>query len=60
MGDLNSWKENIYAENITDSVMLDLHDRLDEMTDEISECQLNEESKEVAVSTAGYVAKTGL
>ena len=36
--------------------MLELHTRLNEIN-EISECQFNEESKEVAVSIAGYVAK---
>ena len=41
-----------------DSVTLELHTRLGEMTNEISECQLNEENKEVAVSVADYVAKT--
>ena len=56
--DLNFWEENIYAKNTIDSVTLELHTRLDEMANEISECQLNEESKEVAVSIAGYVAKT--
>ena len=56
--DLNFWEGNIYAKNTTDSVTLELHTRLDEMANEISECQLNEESKEVAVSIAGYVAKT--
>ena len=55
--DLNFWEENIYDENTIDSVTLELHTRLDEMTNEISECQLNEESKEVAASIAGYVAK---
>ena len=40
------------------SVTSQLHTRLDELTNKISECQLDEESKEVAVSIAGYVAKT--
>ena len=55
--DLNFWEKNIYAENTIDSVTLELHTRLDEMTNEIPECQLNEESKKVAVSIAGYVIK---
>ena len=54
----NFWKENIFAENTIENVMLQLHTRLDEMTNEIAKCQLNEERKEVAVSIAGYVAKT--
>ena len=56
--DLNFWEANIYAKNTIDNVALELHPRLDEMANEISECQLNEKSKEMAVSIAGYVAKT--
>ena len=55
---LNFWEKNIYTEHTIDSVTLEFHPRLDEITNEISDCQLNEESKEVAVSIAGYVVKT--
>ena len=55
---LNFWEENIYAKNTTDSVTLELHTWLDEMANKISECQFNEESREVAMSIADYVAKT--
>ena len=55
---LNFWEENIYAKNTTDSVTLELHIWLDEMANKISECQFNEESREVAMSIADYVAKT--
>ena len=41
-----------------DSVALELRTQLNEMANEISECQLNEENKEVTVSIASYVAKT--
>ena len=56
--DFNFCEENIYAKNEIDIVTLGLHARIDEMANEISECQLNEESKEMAVSIAGYVSKT--
>ena len=56
--DLNLWEESIYAKKITDSVTVELHTRLGKMANEISESELNEESKEVAASIAGYVAKT--
>ena len=56
--DVNFWKENIYAKNTIDTATVELHTRLDEMANEITECQLNEESKEMAVSIAGYVANT--
>ena len=55
---LNFWEDNIYAEKKTDGVTLKLHTQFDEMTNKISECQLNEESKEVAVSIVSYVTKT--
>ena len=54
----NFWEENIYAENTIDSVTSEIHTRLDKLKNEISECQLNEESKEVDVSKTAYVAKT--
>ena len=56
--DFNFCAENIYAKNAIDSLTLGLHARIDEMANEISECQLNDESKEMAVSIAGYVSKT--
>ena len=56
--DLNLWEESIYAKKIIDSVTVELHTRLGKMANEISESELNEESKEVAASIAGYVAKT--
>ena len=56
--ELKFWEENIYAENTTDSVTLEFHTWLDEMTHEISERQLNEESKGVVVLIEGYLAKT--
>ena len=40
--DLKFWEENIYAENTIDSVTLDRRTRFKEMTNEFSECQLNE------------------
>ena len=43
--DLKFLEENIYAENTIDSVTLDRRTRLKEMTNEISECQLNEKKK---------------
>ena len=55
---LKFWEDNIYAEKKTDGVTLKLHTQFDEMTNKISECQLNEESKEVAVSIVSYVTKT--
>ena len=56
--DLNLWEESIYAKKIIDSVTVELHTRPGKMANEISESELNEESKEVAASIAGYVAKT--
>ena len=56
--DVNFSKENIYGKNTIDTVTVELHTRLDEMANEFPECQLNEESKEMAVSIAGYVANT--
>ena len=58
--DLNFWEESICVKKAIDSVTLELHTRLDEIANEISECQLNEESKEGAASIAGYVTKTFL
>ena len=55
--DLNFWEENIYAKTTIEIFTFQLQTRLDEMANGISECQLNEESKEVAVSIASYVAK---
>ena len=55
--DLNFWEESICVKKTIDSVTLELHTRLDEIASEISECQLNEESKEGAASIAGYVTK---
>ena len=55
--DLNFWEESICVKKAIDSVTLELHTRLDEIANEISECQLNEESKEGAASIAGYVTK---
>ena len=55
--DLNFWEENIYAKTTIEICTFQLQTRLDEMANGISECQLNEESKEVAVSIASYVAK---
>ena len=54
----NFWEENIYAENTIDSVTSEIHTRLDKLKNEISECQLNEESKEVDVSKTASVVKT--
>ena len=58
--DLNFWEESICVKKAIDSVTLELHTRLDEIANEIAECQLNEESKEGAASIAGYVTKTFL
>ena len=55
--DLNFWEESICVKKTIDSATLELHTRLDEIASEISECQLNEESKEGAASIAGYVTK---
>ena len=37
---------------------MELQNRLDELLAEIYECQLNEESKGMTVTLAGYVTKT--
>lgn len=54
----NFCEENGCSDGNTDNVTVEFRTRLGELLSEIYECQLNEESKEVAVSLASYVTKT--
>ena len=56
--DINFWDENIYTGDRTNDVIVKLQDELEQLSTEIYECELNDDSKQVAVSIAGYIAKT--
>ena len=55
--DLKFWEENIYAESTKDSASIHQTNLAMQQFKEISEFQLNEGNKEVAVSIVGHVAK---
>ena len=55
--DLKFWEENIYAKSTKDSVSIHQTNLAMQQFKEISEFQLNEGHKEVAVSIVGHVAK---
>ena len=56
--DIHSWEENVYTDNNTVDVTMELRTRLHELLTEIYEYQLNEENEEMTVTLAGYVTKT--
>lgn len=55
---INFWDVIVCTDGIIEYVNMKLRTKLDQISSEIYEYQLNEDSKEGAVSTAGYVAKT--
>ena len=55
---INFWDVIVCTDGIIEYVNMKLRTKLDQISSEIYEYQLNEDSKEGAVLTAGYVAKT--
>ena len=54
--DINFWEENIY-QTFENSIFENIMQDITLLSTEMLECQLSEDSMEVAVTIAGYVAK---
>ena len=55
---INFWEEDIYMEDQTPSIISKLQHEMEILSTEIHESELSEDTKQVAVSVAGYIAKS--
>ena len=55
---INFWEEHVYCNDDTDNKFLKVENKLSNLTKEILEATLKEDSKQAAVAVAGYIMKT--
>lgn len=55
---INYWEEDIYWNDDTNNISLEVEIELSNLTKKFFEADLHEDSKQVAVTVVGYIAKT--